>query len=100
MASGSQPADVNISDALEGDGMEGDYNEFRVLEVLVDEHQAVTALRIEAIWGSTRAGADPVVWDRTVFTAAATGPLAGAEVGTWLDLRPLGDNPPPDRGAR
>ena len=67
--------------------MDADYNELRVLEVLVDERGTPTALRIEAIWGSTQAGAEPLVWNRTSFVAAAVGPLAGAEVGDRLELR-------------
>ncbi len=71
--------------------MDTDYNELRVLEVLVDERGAPTALRIEAVWGSTRAGAEQLVWNRASFVAAAVGPLAGAEVGERLELRRIGE---------
>ena len=71
--------------------MDADFNELRVLEVLVDEHGAPTALRIEAVWGSTQAGAEPLVWNRASFVAAAVGPLAAAEVGDRLELRRIGD---------
>ena len=71
--------------------MDGDYNDLRVLEVLVDEQGAVTALRVEAVWGTARPGAEPLVWDRSVFTVAAVGPLAGAEVGDRLELRRVED---------
>lgn len=68
--------------------MSGDYNELRVLEVLIDDQGIATALRVEVVWGTIRADADPLVWDRTVFTVGAVGPLATAEVGDRLELRP------------
>lgn len=66
--------------------MDGDYNELRVLEVLVDNAGAVTALRVEAVWGTRRAADEPLVWDRSVFTVGAVGDLATVEVGERLRL--------------
>ena len=71
--------------------MDADYNELRVLEVLVDERGRPTALRVEAVWGSTQAGAGPRVWNRASLVAPAIGPVAEAEVGARLELRPLED---------
>ncbi len=68
--------------------MDGDYTELRVIEVLVDNNGTPTALRIEAIWATARPGAEPLVWDRGSFVAAAVGPLASADVGDRLELRP------------
>jgi hypothetical protein len=68
--------------------MDGDYNELRVLEVLVDNAGAVTALRVEAVWGTRRGADEPLIWDRSVFTVGAVGPLGGLEVGDLLELRP------------
>ena len=70
--------------------MDADYNELRVLEVLVDSAGTVTALRVEAVWGTRRGADEPLIWDRAVFTAGAVGPLADAEVGDRLELRPVG----------
>jgi hypothetical protein len=71
--------------------MEGDYNELRVMEVLVDNQGTVTALRIEAVWGTRRGADEPLIWDRGVFTVGAVGALAEAEVGDRLELRPHAD---------
>ncbi len=68
--------------------MDDDYNELRVLEVLVDNAGAVTALRVEVVWGTRRGADEPLVWDRSVFTVGAVGPLAELEVGDRLELRP------------
>lgn len=67
--------------------MNQDFTELRVHEVLVDGQGAVTALRIQATWGSHQPGGEPVVWDRSVFTVAALGPLAEAETGDLLEMR-------------
>jgi hypothetical protein len=68
--------------------MEGDFNELRVLEVLVDDAGKVTALRVEAVWGTHRGMEEPLVWDRAVFTVGAIGPLANLDPGARLELRP------------
>ena len=69
--------------------MDADYNELRVLEVLVDNAGVATALRVEAVWGTRRGADEPLVWDRSVFTVGAVGPLARSEVGDRLELRPV-----------
>ncbi len=68
--------------------MDADYNELRVVEVLVDQDGAVTALRIEVIWGTARGADEPLVWDRNMITVGAVGTLASLAVGDLLDLRP------------
>lgn len=68
----------------------GDYTELRVVEVLVDNNGVPTALRIEAIWATARPGDEPLVWNTASFVAAAVGPLADADVGDRLELRPVG----------
>jgi len=68
--------------------MDGDYNELRVLEVLVDAEKAVTALRVEAVWATRRGLDEPLVWDRSTFTIGAVGPLAGLNAGDLLEVRP------------
>lgn len=73
--------------------MNGDYTELRVVEVLVDNNGTPTALRIEAVWATARPGAEPLVWNTASFVAAAVGPLAAADVGDRLELRPTEDAP-------
>ena len=68
--------------------MDADYNELRVVEVLVDQDGAVTALRVEATWATARGADEPLVWDRSMITVGAVGALAGLEVGDRLELRP------------
>ncbi len=70
--------------------MNQDFTELRVHEVLVDGQGAVTALRVEATWGTHQPAGEPLVWDRSVFTVAAVGPLTEAETGDRLELRPVG----------
>ncbi|MDP9357306.1 MAG: hypothetical protein M3Q71_15570 [Chloroflexota bacterium] len=70
--------------------MNQDFTELRVHEVLVDGQGAVTALRVEATWGTHQPNGEPLIWDRSIFTVAATGPLAEAETGDRLELRPVG----------
>ncbi len=69
--------------------MNQDFTELRVHEVLVDGQGAVTALRVEATWGTHQPAGEPLVWDRSVFTVAAVGPLTEAETGDRLELRPV-----------
>lgn len=77
---------------MDGEREDGDYNDLRVLEVLVDKAGTVTALRVEAVWGTRRGADEPLVWDRGVFTIGAVGPLAAAEVGERLTLNRLADD--------
>ena len=70
--------------------MNQDYTELRVHEILVDGQGKATALRIEATWGTHQPGGEPLVWDRSVFTVAAVGPLAEAETDDRLELRLVG----------
>lgn len=76
---------------MDGEHEDGDYNDLRVLEILVDKAGAVTALRVESVWGTRRGADDPLVWDRGVFTIGAVGPLADVAVGERLTLGRLGD---------
>ena len=71
----------------------GDYNDLRVLEVLVDDRGAVTALRVEAVWCTAQADGPDLTWDRSVFTVGAVGSLAQTEVGDRLELRPVAPRP-------
>jgi len=68
--------------------MDADYNELRVVEVLVDQDGAVTALRVEVVWGTARGADEPLVWDRSMITVGAVGAMAGLAVGDRLELRP------------
>jgi len=68
--------------------VEADYNELKVVEVLVDQDGAVTALRVEVVWGTARGADEPLVWDRSMITVGAVGALVGLEVGDRLELRP------------
>ncbi len=68
--------------------MEADFNELKVVEVLVDQDGAVTALRVEVVWGTARGADEPLVWDRSMITVGAVGALVGLEVGDRLELRP------------
>ena len=78
--------------------MEGDYNELRVTEVLVDNDGVVTALRVEAVWGTRRGADEPLIWDRNIFTIGAVGPLAELEAGDRLELRPADESGGADGG--
>lgn len=67
--------------------MHGDFTELRVLEVLVEgEARAVTALRVEAVWGTRKGDGEPDVWSRSVFVVGAHGSLAEADEGDVLQL--------------
>jgi hypothetical protein len=69
--------------------MHGDFNEFRVLEVLVESGTStVAALRVEVTWGTQTEGGEPAIWDRGVFVIGAVGDLASVDVGDRLELRP------------
>jgi hypothetical protein len=69
--------------------MSGDFNEFRVLEVLVESGTStVAALRVEVTWGTHSADGEPAIWDRGVFVVGAVGDLAHVDVGDRLELRP------------
>ena len=81
---------TGIPKVRNGEQMNQDFTELRVQEVLVDGQGAVTALRIQATWGTHQSGGEPLVWDRSVFTVAALGLLAQAEAGDLLELRPVG----------
>lgn len=78
---------------MDNERQDGDYNDLRVVEVLVDKEGVVTALRVEAVWGSRRGEDEPLVWDRGVFTVGAVGPLADADVGQRLELGRPPDGP-------
>lgn len=68
--------------------MSGDFNELRVHDVLVDDAGAITAVRIEAVWGTDAAAGEPTIWSRAIFVVAAIGPLAKVAVGDRLELHP------------
>ena len=68
--------------------MSGDFNELRVHDVLVDEAGAVTAVRVEAVWGTDVVAGEPTIWSRAIFVVAALGSLAEVAVGDRLELRP------------
>ena len=69
--------------------MDGDFNEVRVMEVLVNEAGTPVALRVEVTWATRRGLDEPLVWDRSTVTVAAVGALADADVGHRLELRPV-----------
>ncbi len=56
---------------------------------LVDEARTVTAVRVEAVWGTDAEAGEPTIWSRDIFVVAALGALAEVAVGDRLELRPI-----------